>query len=509
VLERLARYHWLAGGSAEAIDAIERAVAVIPAEPPSPELARALAAQGQLLMLLSHHAEALGRCEQAVAMARQVGDRAIEGHALTTLGTSLSILGQVDAGTARLRQGMEIARELGDPDDIGRAHANLATILARVGRAAEAVDVYLAGTEIARQLGTYGRYGSNLLPDAASALLSLGRFDEADQLLAEVFELDLPSPAHRLCPLIGRGTLRLLRGDLDGAEADLRGILDEFPAPLDPQSAAPVYTGLAEAALWHGRLPEARAAVAEGLEILAAVDEPYWITELCRAGLAVEAAAAEHARARHAADDERAARELAAGLIERCRAVAAGVDTSAVPTVEANLRTAEAEWFRVTGGSDPDRWERSAKAWAAIGYPWLAAYARWRQAEALLTGGAPRSAAGEVLADAWSTASGLGARLLAAEIDALAHRARIDLASPEAEDGPEEPATATGEFGLTPREREVLALIAVGRTNPQIAETLFISPKTASVHVSNILAKLGVANRGEAAAVAHRLHLTG
>jgi ATP/maltotriose-dependent transcriptional regulator MalT len=509
VLERLARYHWLAGESAEAVDAIERAVATIPAEPPSPELARALAAQGQLLMLLSHHAEALGRCEQAVAMARQVGDRAIEGHALTTLGTSLGALGHVEAGIAKLEQGMEIARALGDPDDIGRAHANLATILARVGRAAEAVEVYLAGTEIARQLGAYGRYGSNLLPDTASALLSLGRFDEAERLLAEVFELDLPSPAHRLCPLIGRGTLRLLRGDLAGAEADLKGILDEFHSPLDPQSAAPVYTGLAEAALGHGRLPEARAAAAEGLELLATADEPYWITELCRAGLAVEAAAAEQARARHAGDHERAARELAAGLIERCRAAAASVDASTVPTVEANLLTAEAEWSRVTGPSDPERWERSAAAWAAIAYPWLVAYARWRQAEALLTGGAPRSAAGEVLAGAWRTANGLGARLLAAEIDALARRARIDLASPGAEDGPEEPATATGEFGLTPREREVLGLIADGRTNPQIAEMLFISPKTASVHVSNILAKLGVANRGEAAAVAHRLHLTG
>jgi len=67
----------------------------------------------------------------------------------------------------------------------------------------------------------------------------------------------------------------------------------------------------------------------------------------------------------------------------------------------------------------------------------------------------------------------------------------------------------TDELGLTPREREVLALVADGRTNRQIAEALFISAKTASVHVSNILAKLGVANRAEAAAVAHRLHLTG
>jgi predicted ATPase len=274
MLERLARYRWLAGDGPRALAAIERAVAMIPEEPPSLERARALAAHGQILMLLSHHAEALGRCEEAVAMARQVGDRAIEGHALTSLGTSLSILGKVDEGIATLERGMEIAKALGDLDDIGRAHSNLATVLARVGRAADAVDVFLAGTEVARQLGAFGRYGSNLLPDAASALLSLGRFEEAEELLAEVFELELPSPAHRLCPLIGRGTLRMLRGDLAEAEADLRRILEEFPGPLEPQSAAPVFSCLAEAAIWGGRLPDGRAAVADGLAALAAADEP-------------------------------------------------------------------------------------------------------------------------------------------------------------------------------------------------------------------------------------------
>jgi DNA-binding CsgD family transcriptional regulator len=62
-------------------------------------------------------------------------------------------------------------------------------------------------------------------------------------------------------------------------------------------------------------------------------------------------------------------------------------------------------------------------------------------------------------------------------------------------------------LGLTAREFEVLRLVADGRSNPEIAARLFISAKTASVHVSNILAKLGVASRGEAAAAAHRLHL--
>jgi DNA-binding NarL/FixJ family response regulator len=129
----------------------------------------------------------------------------------------------------------------------------------------------------------------------------------------------------------------------------------------------------------------------------------------------------------------------------------------------------------------------------------------WRQAEALLAQGAPRPAAGAALAKAWNLAGGLGARLLVAEIDSLSRRVRIELAGPP--DDPAAAATATDELGLTPREREVLALVSDGRTNRQIAEALFISDKTASVHVSNILAKLGVANRGEA--VAHRLRLTG
>jgi DNA-binding CsgD family transcriptional regulator len=182
-----------------------------------------------------------------------------------------------------------------------------------------------------------------------------------------------------------------------------------------------------------------------------------------------------------------------------------------MPTVEASLLTAEAEWSRVTGPGDPERWARAAEAWRALGYPWQVGYARWRQAEALLARRGTRDAARAALTEARTLADGLGARLLAAEVDSLGRRARIDLDAhgDEPDDPSREPATVTDELGLTARERDVLALVAEGRTNRQVAEALFISPKTAGVHVSNILAKLGVANRVEAAAVAHRLHLTG
>jgi DNA-binding CsgD family transcriptional regulator/tetratricopeptide (TPR) repeat protein len=510
LLERLARYHWTAADTPRAMAAVERAVAIIPPDPPSEELAAALAAHGQLLMLLGRHAEARARGEEAVAVARQVGARAVEGHALTTLGTCLGILGHLEEGVADLEQGLRIATELVNVDDLGRTHANLATILDTAGRPADAVAVFLAGAEVARQFGALGRYGPHLLPDAANSLLNLGRREEAERLLDQVFDLDLRSPALRVRPLTVRGTLRVRTGDLAGAQADLGHVLDEAPAPLDPQNATPVFGGLAEAAMWDGRLADARAAVADGLEALAAAEEPYWVTELCRTGLAVAAGLAELARARHADAEEQAARELAGDLVDRSRALASMPAWLPTPVVEANRLTAEAEWSRVAGTSDPERWAASALAWETLGYPWQAGYARWRQAEALLARGAPRPDAAAALARARELAGELGARLLAAEIDSLGRRARLELVDRAGGEVPEDPArpaaTPTDELGLTPREREVLALVADGRTNRQIAEALFISAKTASVHVSNILAKLGVANRGEAAAVAYRLN---
>jgi len=513
LLERLARYHWLAGDSPTAMLIIERAVAVIPAEPPTRVLARALAAHGQLLMLMSRHSPAQARCEEAVVVARKVGARAVEGHALTTLGTSLSLLGKVEAGIANLEEGRQIAVELGAVDDQCRAHSNLATVLELNGRAADAVGVYLAGVEVGRQLGALGHYGPAQLPDAAAALLSLGRREEAERVLAEAFDLDLVSAAHWVRPLTARGKLRLWEGDLAAARADFQRILDESTAPLDPQVAAPVLAGLAEVAVWDGRLSDARAAVADGLATLASAEEPYWITQLCRTGMAVEAAAAEQARDRHADAEHKAAHQRAAGLIEQMRSATQAPNVVVTPAVAANLLAAEAEWSRVTGPSDPDGWAASAAAWDALSYPWPAAYAHWRRAEALLAQRAPRDAAATALATAWTLASRFDARLLIAELGALARRARIQLplqpGGGAADGSASEPAPEPDPLGLTPREREVLALIADGRTNRQIATALFISDKTAGVHVSNILAKLGVASRGEAAAVAHRLRLTG
>jgi len=166
-----------------------------------------------------------------------------------------------------------------------------------------------------------------------------------------------------------------------------------------------------------------------------------------------------------------------------------------------------AELTRARGRPDARAWLKASAAWEEIEQPYPAAIARWRSAETQVADG-DRAAAALLAAEALATAHQLGSRWLASELSGLAERARLDLDQGIAtqrpaprEDDQDDP------FGLTTRERQVLALIAEGATNRQIGAALFMAEKTASVHVSRILAKLGVRTRTEAAAVAHRQHL--
>ena len=147
------------------------------------------------------------------------------------------------------------------------------------------------------------------------------------------------------------------------------------------------------------------------------------------------------------------------------------------------------------------RWDAAAAAWDGVNQPYERAMAMLRAAQAALATG-DRAGAAHRLRRAAALAEALGASPLHAEIEDLARGGRITLRG-------DQPGNSSGlhQLGLTAREFEVLRLVAAGRSNPEIAGELFISAKTASVHVSNILAKLGVSNRGAAAATAHRLHL--
>ena len=144
---------------------------------------------------------------------------------------------------------------------------------------------------------------------------------------------------------------------------------------------------------------------------------------------------------------------------------------------------------------DPEAWRRVVAAWDEVRHPYHCAVARGALAEALLLAG-DRRAASAVVEEALTVAEGLGAQPLAQRLRGLGRSSGVRGAGAS---------TLPAELGrLTSREAEVLALVSSGKTNDQIAAELFMSPKTASVHVSRIITKLGVANRTEAANFAHR-----
>jgi DNA-binding CsgD family transcriptional regulator len=236
--------------------------------------------------------------------------------------------------------------------------------------------------------------------------------------------------------------------------------------------------------------------------MLDAADETWELSAIWPAALGLAAEAERASRARSNGDEAEIERARTSGeaLLEQCREAAeraTSVGRQIGPEALAWVARAEAEWARLEGGGDPDVWAAATEAFG-YGYVYEEARCRWRWAEALL-GAGRREEAAQQARTAYATAAGLGAEPLRTAIEALARRGRIDVGEGVAQQ------EETG--GLTARELEVLRLVADGRSNQQIADALFISRKTASVHVSHILAKLGVRTRVEAAASAHRMGL--
>jgi DNA-binding CsgD family transcriptional regulator len=240
----------------------------------------------------------------------------------------------------------------------------------------------------------------------------------------------------------------------------------------------------------RGEADEAWYRVEQGLELLG---------EDCSHGPLVARLLASGARAQaELARTSPAAQTTLAGL--RHRIASLPTDLQLTSLAEAHLGLAQAELARLDQEDAAQAWSSAAKLWAGLGAPYPAAYARFRQSEALLAQGGHRRGAARALLEAHEAAAGLGAQPLAGEIEALARRARLELEQPAG-------TSVDTPFGLTSREFDVLKLLTSGHTNQQIANRLFISVKTVSIHVSRILSKMDVPNRGAAAAAAHRIGL--
>jgi len=505
---RLGGYLAATGGQG-AMAEYEQAVALVPPAPPSAERAGVLAAFGEALMIQARYGDSRMLCEEAIAIASQVDAPVEESHARRALGVDLAFLGDLEGGIEQLRAACRIAETVGKVDDLARALTSLAGVLEVFSRLEEAATVAVEGAEVADRQGLARWHGPFLAASAARSLLALGRWAQAEAMLRQAVSRLAPELAatHVYIHTI-YAQLDLGRGLVDSAAAHLAVAHDAFAQTVTQAwVGGPLSARTAELALVEGRPADASTAAAEGLKLLGL--QPYLAASLYTLGLRAAADRAELARARRTEEEELEARAVGHELAAQQRAQASAGTTNLAaalpPRVEAEAITGEAELARLDGRTDPHLWEVAAKAWERLGEPYPTAYARWRQAEALLLGGLARELVEPSLRAAHQTASELGAAPLRAEIEALARRGRLNLSTGAATKPEPEPPSPLDALGLTAREQEVLALVALGRTNSQIAETLFISPKTATVHVSNILGKLGVRNRVEAAAVAHRL----
>jgi ATP/maltotriose-dependent transcriptional regulator MalT len=502
---RLGVLRWAAGDGAGSLSAYEEAGKLLAGADPLRH-ARVLAAQAGALMADGHLGEAAVVAEQARALAERVGSSDALSHALNTLGVLTALEGDIDAGVASLERARRLAEAPLHEDNLGRAHVNLAYVLGQAGRLVEALRVAETGLRWARAHGRELIGGGVLHINLAQFLLWRGRWEELEALAGDLLGRGAP-PRSAFFLRMTLGELATARGDLDGAAAVLAEARRRAEAEgmEEPQFWAPFSGALAQRALEAGDLDAAGALAAEGLRV-AGEEERHLAVRLAALAVGVEAERADRLRADTGAG--RQAPVEPAAVADRARSLYAAAEAAAgprpSPDAAAHLATARAELARVEGRPAADAWAAAAAAWAELQRPYAVASARWRQGAALLAG-ARSPAAASLLGEAHGIAVRLGAVPLADRIARLARRARVRLGDgPAAEARDARPADP---FGLTPREREVLALVTRGRTNRQIAHRLFITEKTASVHVSNLLAKLGVANRREAAAVAHRLRL--
>lgn len=512
--ERLGWAVYLAGDLASGTRVLEEAEGRLAGHAATLEGGAILAGLANFVVYAGKYREAIPIAERAIAACRAVGARGKEVEALGALGSSLAIIGDCERGLAVLREAMVLAHDLGDPITIGMAYLSLTSTLHDCDALEEAVTVGLEGAAWARGLRFPG-----FATMATEGLIPLGRWPEARAIFDRTSRRG-ERDSGALWDGVFVALIAVRTGRLDEARSlfDIRR--DGASLITDTAFAGNLAGALLELALVEGRLDDARTVADEALAWLDATEDVRYRSRVLQLAVRVESEAAVLGRARRdpAGDADARGRGLASlatlqGLMDRL----ANGSSPVFAEARGNLHLAEAEATRLVDRPDPAAWERAAAAFGNPRRPYDLAWCRYRQAEALAVLRRPRAEASVALGEAWSIAQELGAAPLQGSIAELARIWRLDLslAAAPAEpappggtgDGHTPPGRAIDPFGLTTRETEVLGLLALGHTNRRIADALFISESTASVHVSNILGKLGVSNRAEAAAAAVRLGL--
>ncbi|MFI6619889.1 AAA family ATPase [Streptomyces sp. NPDC050528] len=496
--ELAARVRYTLAGNLMDVDSLtaafeysSEALAMIPAEPPSRTWVWAAATHVLAARQVGDDETALRVARQALRTAEELQLTDARADLMISLATLEKGGRRTREGRERLAQARELARKSGHAPVEMRALFHLAIGNFESGNLEESLPWLAEGLDRARRAGLLSSpYPLEMRYMQLLVLYTLGRWDECVKAAASDAEVLPHAGGFTMGPAL---YVALARGDLGAAER-ARALLD---GPFDWMAVMVSSIALIDAATLQG---DPEAAVEQVRTAVAALTDdsgrrPDLTVRLAALALA---AVADRATELRLTGDEAGVRrwtDTATELVELARSVAGegGTARPQGPEGQAWLARAEAEWIRAATGPDAEAW---GKAVTAFGYGDVYERARcqFRYAEALLAADRREDATAQA-AEARETAARLGAAPLLTRLDTLIRRGRLGDPAPDAGDRPSP---------LTARERDVLRLLALGRSNRQVGEELFITGKTASVHVSNILAKLGAASRTEAVAIAYR-----
>jgi ATP/maltotriose-dependent transcriptional regulator MalT len=493
LMERRASALLSVGRTTQAIETLRQAADLLPTDGSSTAVAAVCLELGNAMVRSGRWDEANDLCMRAAAAARASGADRQRVEADVSLAVIRVMRGDHETGVAAGRAAIDAALRLGNASAAMRGYINLSDTLDRLGRNEDAAQLAAEGRLLAERSGYARSSGAFLAGNEAESLIRLGRYEEADRVVGASLASD-PEGIFAAALLDARCQISVRQGRFDRARQDVTRARAMLADQAELQFTRAFAVTDARLRLHDGDLHAALAGLRSELD--SPDSEPRYDWYLLWLALSIHAHQAQQARARGEAIPS--LDPVFSRVLEQLR-------PDADPP-RAFRAMCAAQLDRARGRHDPDAWDRVAAQWRTLRRPYELAETLLCAAREHAQAG-DRDSAGRDLAEAFGLASGLGAAPLAGEIARFAREQRLTVVDLPAEPAP---SPATGElqrFGLTHRELEVLAMVADGRTNPEIARSLVISPKTASVHVSNILAKLGVASRVEAATLAHRLGL--
>jgi DNA-binding CsgD family transcriptional regulator/tetratricopeptide (TPR) repeat protein len=487
--------------------ASDRAAAIAPRRPVTNVRLRILADRAGTLAMDAQYRAAIRLADKVIARSKEIAALDVAVAAMAQRGGAQMGLGHRGKAERDLDEGRRIGMVLDDPDPLGVVLFNIGYSFQAIGAFRESLAVLEEAATIGADLGLERSWGPWLSFAAADACFWLGRWDEADRHLAAARAYDLDGMT-----LTGVANVEAaLAAHRDDGETVRRATVDLVrSSPPIGEFAGWWRATLAQERLIAGDPLGAIAWVDDALAVLAGSDEVSTRSRVASLGAEASADLADRTRARLdtiAAIEYGGRAELYAALAVDAAGGRLVRDSSGSPLAVASARYARAHAGRANGADEPGSWRASVEAFESIGLAPMAARARYRQAEAEIVAG-DREAARASLGSARDAAAAIGIPTLIGRIDGLARRARLELVVKNEATRSPEPSLADSSdreghpWGLSAREVEVLELVADGMTNREIARRLFIAEKTASVHVTHILDKVGVSSRTEAALAA-------